>query len=121
MSMNGQDKPIAVDLGGPLFADAAGDDQVIACLPLAEGYSTTFRNFDVQTQKVKLQQLTVAGKEDVTVPAGTFNAWRVEVSSADGGGDKKTVWIVAETHKVVKVSAVLASMGGAVLTEELVP
>jgi dipeptidyl aminopeptidase/acylaminoacyl peptidase len=121
MSMNGQDKPIAVDLGGPLFADAAGDDQVIACLPLAEGYSTTFRNFDVQTQKVKLQQLTVAGKEDVTVPAGTFNAWRVEVSSADGGGDKKTVWIVPETHKVVKVSAVLASMGGAVLTEELVP
>jgi hypothetical protein len=35
MSMNGQDKPIAVDLGGPLFADAAGSDQVIACLPLA--------------------------------------------------------------------------------------
>jgi dipeptidyl aminopeptidase/acylaminoacyl peptidase len=120
MSTNGQDKPIAVDLGGPLFADAAGDDQVIACLPLAEGYSTTFRNFDVQTQKVKLQQLTVTGKEEVTVPAGTFNALRVEVSSADGGADKKTVWVVAETHKVVKVSAVLASMGGAVLTEELV-
>jgi dipeptidyl aminopeptidase/acylaminoacyl peptidase len=120
MSMNGQDTPIAVDLGGPVFADAAGDDQVIACLPLAEGYSTTFRNFDVQTQKVKLQQLTVTGKEDVTVPAGTFNALRVEVSSADGGSDKKTLWIAGDTHKVVKVSAVLASMGGAVLTEELV-
>jgi dipeptidyl aminopeptidase/acylaminoacyl peptidase len=45
MSTNGQDRPIAVDLGGPLFADAAGADQVIACLPLAEGYSTTFRMF----------------------------------------------------------------------------
>jgi hypothetical protein len=120
MSMNGQDKPIAVDLGGPLFADAAGSDQVIACLPLAEGYSTTFRNFDVQTQKVKLLQLTVAGKEEVKVPAGTFTALRVEISSADGGSDKRTLWIAGETHKVVKVTAVLASMGGAVMTQELV-
>jgi len=119
MSMNGQDKPIAVDLGGPLFADAAGSDQVIACLPLAEGYNTTFRNFDVQTQKVKLLQLTVAGKEEVKVPAGTFNALRVEISSADGGSDKRTLWITGETRKVVKVTAVLASMGGAVMTQEL--
>jgi dipeptidyl aminopeptidase/acylaminoacyl peptidase len=120
MSMNGQDKTIAVDLGGPLFADAAGADQVIACLPLAEGYSTTFRNFDVQTQKMKLLQLTVAGKEEVKVPAGTFNTLRVEISSADGGSDKKTLWIAGENHKVVKVTAVLASMGGAVMTQELV-
>src|ERR1700728_1824400 len=35
MSMNGQDRPVAVDLGGPLFADAAGSDPVIACLPLS--------------------------------------------------------------------------------------
>ena len=42
-------------------------------LPLAEGYSTTFRNFDVQTQKVKLLQLTVAGKEEITVPVGKFD------------------------------------------------
>ena len=120
MSMNGQDRPIAVDLGGPLFADAAGSDQVIACLPLSEGYSTTFRNFDVQTQKVKLLQLSVAGKEKVQVPAGTFNAFRVEISSADGGADKKTVWIADDNHKVVKATSVLASMGGAVMTAELV-
>jgi hypothetical protein len=120
MSMNGQDRPIAVDLGGPLFADAAGAGQVIACLPLAEGYSTTFRNFDVQTQKVKLFQLAVAGKEQITVPAGTFDTLRVEISAADGDSDKKTFWIANETHKVVKVTAVLASMGGAVMTQELV-
>ncbi|HZQ17736.1 MAG TPA: alpha/beta fold hydrolase [Terriglobales bacterium] len=120
MSMNGQDRQIAVDLGGPIFADAAGADQVIACLPLAEGYSTTFRNFDVQTQKVKLLQLSVAGKEQIKVPAGTFDAFRVEISSADGGADKKTIWVATDTHKVVKVSAVIASMGGAVMTQELV-
>lgn len=119
MSMNGQVRPIDVDLGGALFADAAGGDQVIACLPLAEGYTTTFRNFDIQTQKVKLLQLTVAGSEKVTVPAGTFDAFRVEITSADGGSDKKTVWIAKDSHKVLKASATLASMGGATMTQEL--
>ena len=121
MTVNGQEKPIAVDLGGPLFADSAGSDQAIACLPLAEGYTTSFRNFDVQTQKVKLMQLSVAGTEKVTVPAGTFDAIRVELSSADGGADKETLWVAKDSHKVVKVSAVIASMGGAVLTQELIP
>ena len=119
MSMNGQDHPIAVDLGGPLFADGAGEDEVIASLPLASGYSTTFRNFDIQAQKVKLQQLSVSGVESVTVPAGKFDAYRIDITSADGGADKKTVWVDKDTHKVVKVSAVVAAMGGAVVTQEL--
>ncbi|HET6843210.1 MAG TPA: alpha/beta fold hydrolase [Candidatus Angelobacter sp.] len=119
MSMNGQDRPISVELGGPLFADAAGSQDVIGCLPLAEGYTATYRNFDVQQQKVKLLQLKVAGVESVTVPAGTFNAFRVEISSADGGNDKETVWIAKDSRKPVKSSAVLVQMGGAVLTAEL--
>jgi dipeptidyl aminopeptidase/acylaminoacyl peptidase len=121
MSMNGQDKAIDADLGGALFGDAAGGDQVIATLPLAVGYATTFRNFDIQSQKVKLQQLNVAGTESVTVPAGTFDTLRVEITSADGGGDKKTLWIAKDSHKVVKAVAVVAAMGGATLTAELLP
>ena len=65
--------------------------------------------------------LKVAGVESVTVPAGTFDSYKVEVSSADGGGDKQTVWIAKDSHKPVKVEAVLASMGGATLTMELQP
>jgi hypothetical protein len=119
MTMNGQEKPINADLGGPVFGDAAGGDFAIACLPLADGYTTTFRNFDIQTQKAKVLRLNVAGTESVTVPAGTFDAWRVEVSAADGGADKKTLWIEKDSRKVVKLKAVLASMGGAVMTQEL--
>jgi dipeptidyl aminopeptidase/acylaminoacyl peptidase len=121
MNMNGKDQPISVDMGGPLFADAAAAKQSISCLPLAEGYSTTYRNFDVQKQKVKLMQLRVSGIDNVTVPAGTFDAYKVEISSADGGDDKETLWIARDSHKAVKESLVLASMGGAVLTQELVP
>ena len=117
MSMGGNDRSISVDLDGPIFSDDAGTDAVIACLPLAEGYTSTYRNFDLEKQKVKLVQLKVVGSESVTVPAGTFDAWKVEVTSADGGADKKTAWVTKDTHKVVKVVAVLASMGGATLTE----
>jgi len=85
MNMNGQDRPISADLGGPIFADAAASEMTIAALPLAEGYTTTFRNFDVRKQKEKLLQLKVVGAESITVPAGTFDTYKVELSSADGG------------------------------------
>lgn len=119
-SVNGQDKPISVDLGGPLFASAAGAVQSIACLPLADGYSTNFRNFDPQSQKEKLMALSVLGSESVVVPAGTFDAFKVELTSSDGSNDKQTIWIAKESHKALKVDAVLANMGGAELTMELV-
>jgi len=65
--------------------------------------------------------LKVAGKESVTVPAGTFDAFRVEVTSADGGAEKTTLWIATDGRKPVKVSSVMPQMGGAVLTAELTP
>lgn len=121
MDISGQSRPVSADLGGPLFADAAGAEQALACLPLAEGYTTTFRNFDLRRQKEKLLQLKVAGVESVTVPAGTFNAYRVEISSADGGADKQTVWIAKDSRKPVKILTVSADMGGATITSELIP
>jgi dienelactone hydrolase len=120
MSMNGQEKPISVDLGGPLFADSNAAQQAIGCLPLAEGYTTAFRNLDLMKQKVKLMELKVTGSENVTVPAGTFDAFKVEVTSADGP-DKATLWFAKDSRKLVKMSAVLAQMGGATLTTELMP
>ena len=92
MKMGAQGRPIAVDLGGGLFADGAGSNAAIATLPLADGYTTSFRNFDVQTQKVTVMELKVAGSEKVTVPAGEFDTYKVEiVSGADNS--KQTLWI----------------------------
>jgi hypothetical protein len=109
-----------VDLGGPLFAEGAGAKESLTCLPLAEGYSTTYRNFDVQKQKVQLMQLKVTGMEKITVPAGTFDTYKLEITS-EGDSDKETLWVAKDTHKPVKESAILSSMGGAVLTQELMP
>jgi hypothetical protein len=117
----GQPRPISADVGGELFGDGAGAIAVIATLPLAEGYTTTFRNFDLVKQKPKLMQLKVVGVESVTVPAGTFDTFKCEVTSAEGDPDKVTAWIAKDTRKPVKVAATLSAMGGAVLTSELVP
>jgi len=121
MSMNGQPKPILVDVGGVIFADGAGAFNVLAMLPLAADYSATFLNFDVQKQKPQTKQLKVVGSESVTVPAGTFEAFKVELVAADNEADKQTIWIAKDSHKVVKITATLPSLGGALLTSELVP
>src|SRR5262249_15222401 len=118
MTMNGQAKPIAAETGGALFADGAGTEEVLAALPLANGYGGTFCNFDLQKQKVKLMQLKVVGTEKMTGPAGSVDAFKVEVTSADGGTDKSTVWVDRESRKVLKVSATLPELGGATLTME---
>lgn len=120
-TMNGQAKPIDADPGGALFADGAGTFEVIASLPLADGYSLSFRNFDVQKQKPQIKQLKVLGTESVTVPAGTFDAYKVEILAADNEADKQTVWIDKESRKVLKISLVIPSLNGAVLTSELTP
>lgn len=120
MKMNGQEKPIDTDTGGPLFMDAAGATAVLATLPLKTGYATQYRNFDLMKQKPKLLDLKVTGEESVTVPAGTFDTWKVEITSADGAADKQTMWVSKASPKTVKIAATLAAMGGATLTAELV-
>jgi dipeptidyl aminopeptidase/acylaminoacyl peptidase len=119
MTMNGQVTPLAVDPGGALFADGAGAFEVIASLPLADGYSLSFRNFDVQKQKPQIKLLKVLGSESVTVPAGTFDAYKIEILAADNEADKQTVWIDKRSRKVLKISAVIPSLNGAILTSEL--
>jgi hypothetical protein len=117
MSMNGQARAIALTLDGPVFADGPGSHAVIARLPLAAGYTTSFRNLDVRTQQIGVKQLAVVGRESVTVPAGTFDSWKVEVKGVDGG--VTTLWVAADSRRVAKISATIPAMNGAVLTAAL--
>ncbi|HEY3103074.1 MAG TPA: alpha/beta fold hydrolase [Pyrinomonadaceae bacterium] len=119
MSMNGQATPVMVDVGGIIFADGAGAFDVLAMLPLTTNYSLSFLNFDTQKQKAETKQMKVVAAESVTVPAGTFDAYKLEIVSADNDADKQTVWIAKDSRKVVKITATLPSLGGALLTSEL--
>ncbi|MGE5357377.1 MAG: alpha/beta fold hydrolase [Bacteroidales bacterium] len=113
----GQAQPVSLDAGGDLFADGPGAMQSIATLPLTDGYRTSFRNVDLATLKVKVMQLAVSGSEQVTVPAGTFDAWKVTQTSDDGSAT--TYWIDKSSRKVAKMSSTLPQMNGAKVTVEL--
>jgi dipeptidyl aminopeptidase/acylaminoacyl peptidase len=121
MAMGGEPKPIAADLGGPLFADGAGAWDAIAQLPLAEGYTATYRNFDIQKAKPSLKQVKVLGAEEIKAAAGTFKTWKAEVTSAEGEPGSTTLWIAQDSRRVVKTSSVVPQMGGATVTSELQP
>ena len=121
MNMNGNTKAFDTNSEGPMFADGGGTSVVLASLPLKEGYTTTYRNFDLQSQKPKIFALTVLGKESVTVPAGTFEAYKVEVKPADGTAGSQTIWVATDgSRQVLKEEAILAQMGGAKMISELV-
>jgi hypothetical protein len=116
---NGQTTPVAVNLTGPISADATGSLVTIGCLPLADGYSTTVRDWDVEHLKEKLWHLKVTGMERVTVPAGKFDAYKVELTSTDGSGDQETIWIAKDSRLPVKVSALDKLYG--IINTEMVP
>jgi dipeptidyl aminopeptidase/acylaminoacyl peptidase len=119
MSMNGTERPINVELGGPVFGDGAALMRTLPALPLKEGYSTTFRNINQQNMKPKLLQVKVVKVTKVKVLAGEFEAYELELSSAEGGSDKATYWVSVTDPKVVKSEAVVAEMGGAKVLVEL--
>jgi len=118
MKRSGQARPFSVDLGGDLFADGGGAYHVAATLPLAEGYQVAYRNFDLRTQKPKVVQLQVVGSERVTVPAGAFDGFKVEITADDGA--KTTIWVAKDSHTLLKVQSTSPAMSGATMTSELV-
>jgi len=119
VTAQGSDRPIDTDMGGPIFADETGGAQSLACLPLAEGFQLTYRNFDLPSQKARVMAMKVAGLEKVKVAAGEFEAYKLEIAPADGSPGKSTLWIAKESRKPIKVVATLPQMGGATLTSEL--
>jgi hypothetical protein len=110
--VSGEQKRFSVGLSGPVFAVSA-IDLTIGCLPLADGYSTAFRYFDIErlalnpdaADREKQLQLKVLGMERVMVPAGAFDSYKVELTSPDGSY-KETLWIAKDSRTPVKTYTV---------------
>ena len=121
ITMPGGKEDVKKEVHGAMFAEGAGSKNVLACLPLKEGYSTTFRNFDMQKKEIKLMRLKVVGKEKVTVDAGTFDTYKIELKPANGDPGATTIWVSADNdRKPVKTSSVVPAMGGAIMSSELI-
>jgi hypothetical protein len=114
--------PVDAKLKAPVFGDGAGLELAIAGLPLKEGYKTTLRTFEPMTQKVRIMELSVTGKESVQVAAGKFESWILEIVPLDGeagGGGNLRVRQEAPHHVVRSVYKLPAMMGGGTVTSEL--
>jgi dienelactone hydrolase len=90
MAMGGPAKSFDIDTGGPLFADGSSSQVALGTLPLAPGYSVTFRNFDVQRQKL-CSAAGGRGRRGCDRQAGTFKAFKVQIVGRRPG--ELTFWL----------------------------
>jgi hypothetical protein len=92
-----------VPVDRPLPAGAVLGDMVELVLwiaDLAEGVEFQVPLVQVETGAVHNAPYRVTGTEEVTVPAGTFRTWRVEM----GGPQPQTVWVREDApHVLVRV------------------
>lgn len=58
-------------------------------VPFEEGYEASYNAVFVNQRGNQTATVRVIGREQVTVPAGTFDAWRVEIESGSG---KPVAW-----------------------------
>ncbi len=120
ISMGPQEMPVDTELEAPVFGDGTALDLAVSCLPLEPKYKTSLRYFDMLSQQVKVYVVEVTSIEDVTVPAGTFEAFKIELrpmGNEPGGG---TVFVDTKTRYQVRATMQLPAMaGGGTVTSEL--
>jgi zinc protease len=75
------------------------DPWILAVADLAPGRTIAFPTFNAQSGSAAPVSFRVSGEEKVTVPAGTFDTWKVELS----GPQPATVWVRKDApHVTVK-------------------
>ncbi len=114
--------PVDIELPAPVFGSDTNVEIAISAMPLEEGYKTTLRVFDLQSQKSRPLFLEVTGMEEVSVPAGSFNTYKLELKPLDGELGGGTMFINSEApHIVIRSTQQLpAQMGGGTVTTELI-
>jgi dipeptidyl aminopeptidase/acylaminoacyl peptidase len=115
-----QTLPISAKLDGAVLTDGAGVEVAVGTLPLADAYSATIDVFDMMQAKAKTMSLKVTGRETVTVNAGTFEVFKVEIVPADGEAGGSKLWISVDDRRTVKSEVQLpAQMGGGKVVGEM--
>jgi hypothetical protein len=103
-----------VDTGSTVIAVPSGvfDNNELAflgrTLPLKEGYYVELACFIVAQLSTPVISFSVAGKETLTAPAGTFECYKVKMSGIGDDTIQSTVWLwyaVKGTHPMVKYTS----------------
>ena len=118
ISMGAQDIPVNVKADHPVLPSEWGTVIPLSTLPLEAGYAATIYQLDIMTMSTKAMIAKVVGTEKLTVKAGTFDSYKVEVTPVEGEG-AGVAWIDTTTRNILKIEAKLPTMtgGGSVITE----
>ncbi len=121
LQMGPQQSTIHARLEQPVLGDQAAFDIALAAMPLKEAFQTLVPIFDPQQQAVRMMEVNVVGTEEITLPAGTFQTYRVAVTPTDGGAGAATLWVRRSApHWVLRAEQSLpAQMGGGKAITEL--
>ena len=109
VTMMGKTKDIALD--GAQLTSGAGYDMLIARLPLAEDYQTSFYSLDIMTQKLKTIKLKVVAKED--------KQWKVKMYNAENEKEETILMIDPAKKLATYLEQVVPAMGNAKITSTL--
>jgi dipeptidyl aminopeptidase/acylaminoacyl peptidase len=118
ISMGAQEIPVDFKSDYQVLPSEWGTALPISTLPLEVGYTATIHQFDLTMMSAKAMIMKVAGTERLTVKAGTFDTYKVDLTPVEGEGDG-AIWIDTTTRNILKVEAKLPTMmgGGSVVTE----
>lgn len=115
-----QKLPIDFNIDSPIISDGAGTDIAISSLPLTEGFSALFDQFDLMAGKVKTISVKVIGSDEVNIEKTLKNVYKVEVNVIGDSEGTKNLWISKEGNKIIKTEAQLpAAMGGGTVVSTL--
>ena len=118
--MGPQNIPIQARLDQPALGDQAAFEIALAAMPLQEHFETVLPVFDVQQREIRMMEVRVVDTEELTLPAGTFQAYRVTITPTDGGPGALTMWVKASApHWMLRAEQQLPAQlgGGKALTE----
>jgi len=87
----------AVALDRPVY-DQAQLQMLLRCLPLREGYQISASGVAPAASIIYDIKVSVAGREVVTVPAGTYDCYKVLVNQA---GQESVYWISSDAHAYI--------------------
>lgn len=92
----------AIELAQPVLPSW---DVAILALPLAEGYETLARTFDV-VQMTLHWKVAVLGAETARAPAGTFDTYKVAITCLDNDALSRTTWVTKSApYRIVREEA----------------
>ncbi len=115
-----QKLPINVNVDVPIVSDGVGIDMMIESLAFSENSTVKFYQLDLMSAKTKEYILKVVGSEKISVPAGEFETYKVDIKELSGEGEPTHKWVNKSNGKTVKTITKLgAQMGGGTVTIEL--